>query len=43
MRYQKFYKVRQLTLYKIEHISGYGDLVGCRTGKKKSAVVLRRT
>ena len=43
MRYQKFYKVRQLTLYKIAHISGYGDLVGCRTEKKRSAVALRRT
>jgi len=26
MRYQKFYKVKQLTMYKIAHISKYGDL-----------------
>jgi len=43
MRYQKFYKVKQLTLNKIAHISKYSDLVGCRTGKKRSAVVLRCT
>jgi len=43
MRYQKFYKVKQLTSYKIVHISKYGDQVGCRNGKKKSAVVLKRT
>jgi len=35
MRYQKFYKVKQLTLYKIAHISEYGDLVGCRTEKQE--------
>ena len=43
MRYEKFYEVRQLAMYKIAHISEYGDLVGCRTEKKRSAVVLRRT
>ena len=43
MRYQKFYKVKQLTLYKIAHISKYSDLLGCCTEKKRSAVVLRRT
>ena len=43
MRYQKFYKVKQLTLYKIAHISEYGDLVDRSTEKKRSAVVLRRT
>ena len=43
MRYQKFYKVKQLALYKIAPICEYGDLVGCRTEKKRSVMVLRRT
>jgi len=35
MCYQKFYKVKQLTMYKIAHISKYGDLARLLRKKKK--------
>jgi len=43
MRYQKFYKVKQLTLYKVAHISKYGDLVRLPRWKKRSTVLLKCT
>jgi len=43
MRYQKFYKIKQLTLYKIANISKYGDLAKLWRWKKRSTVLLKCT